>query len=138
MEWNIVNLRKFAIPTTIDVFAIFLTENDAQNFITDFKSFCPSIQFKAVTIGREGIMLDLDISLNPTIFRNQVYYKITTKIYQKERNIYQYIPTPSEHGPSLFDNFVLQVVIRYRIACSNDEDYADISTSFASRLEARD
>ena len=47
------------------------------------------------------------------------------------------IPTLSEHSPSLFDNFVLQEIIRYRIACSNDEDYADISTSFASRLEAR-
>jgi hypothetical protein len=31
-----------------DVFAIFLTEDDAQNF----NSFCPSIQFEAVTIGR--------------------------------------------------------------------------------------
>ena len=120
-----------------DVFAIFVTEDDAKNFIKDFNSFCPSIQFEAVTIGREGIMLDLDIKLSSTIFRNQVYDKITTKIYQKERNIYQYIPTLSEHRPSLFDNFVLQELIRYRIACSTDEDYADISTSFASRLEAR-
>jgi hypothetical protein len=55
----------------------------------------------------------------------------------KERSIYQYIPTLSEHRPSLFSNFVLQKLTRYRLACSTDEDYADISTSFATRLEAR-
>jgi hypothetical protein len=120
-----------------DVFAIFLTKEDANTFVADFNSFCSSIKFEALTIGRTGIMLDLELSLSHTIFRNYPYDKITSKIYQKERNIYQYIPTLSEHRPSLFSNFVLQELTRYRLACSTDEDYADISNSFATRLEAR-
>ncbi len=82
-------------------------------------------------------MLDLELSLTPTTFRNVPYDRINTKIYQKERNAYQYIPTLSEHRPSLFANIVLQELIRYRMACSNDEDFNDIVSSFSSRLQAR-
>jgi hypothetical protein len=82
-------------------------------------------------------MLDLELSLSHTIFRDYPYDKITSKIYQEERSIYQYISTLSELRPSLFPNFVLQELTRYRLPCSTDEDYADISNSFATRLEAR-
>lgn len=120
-----------------DVFAIFVSDTDARLFIDEFNSFCPSIQFEAVTIDRTGIMLDLEISLTPHMLRGILYDKINTKIYQKERNAYQYIPTLSEHRPSLFANIVLQELVRYRIACTNDDDFNDIVASFSLRLAAR-
>jgi hypothetical protein len=116
-----------------DVFAIFASIPLGQSFIDSFNAFCPSITFEAVTLDRTGIMLDLEISLVAT----PTHDKITHKIYQKERNIYQYIPTLSEHKSSLFENFVTQELTRYKLACTSHIDYGTITTAFATRLAAR-
>jgi hypothetical protein len=67
-----------------DVSAIFLATDDATTFVADFNSFCSSMKFEALTIGRTGILLDLELILSHIIFRNYPYDKITSKIYQKE------------------------------------------------------
>ena len=63
-----------------DVFAIFHSSftDDARNFITDFDSFCPSIQSEAVTIGREfsSIIMSILVSLQQDVFicrRRQIH-----------------------------------------------------------------
>jgi hypothetical protein len=118
-----------------DVFGIFHSPSLAQSFVTDFNSQVHSIKFDAITIGPSGIMLDLDFSLqsnplSPTL-------SVSHKIYQKERNIYQYIPTMSEHPPHLFKNFVFQELNRYRLACTTDDDFHEIASLFHTRLLAR-
>ena len=62
-------------------------------------------------------MLDLELTLE-YIERNNKDM-ITHKIYQKPLNIYQYIPTQSEHPTSLYDNFVLQELKRYKFWVMN-------------------
>lgn len=118
-----------------DVFSIFHTPILAQAFITDFNSIIPSIKFEAVTIGSTGVMLDLELSLVPNTNLSSLY--ISHTIYQKERNIYQYIPILSEHSPHIFKNFVFQEMQRYRLACTSDLDFDKICISFSQRLRAR-
>jgi Reverse transcriptase (RNA-dependent DNA polymerase) len=116
-----------------DIYSIFDNPEDAKQFVTTFNAFCPTIKLDAVTCGRKGVMLDLEMTLVNSL--NSAY--VTHKLYQKERNIYQYIPPISEHRTTLFNNFVLQELIRYRLACTHTSDYDIISAQFATRLKAR-
>lgn len=118
-----------------DVFAIFDSQETALAYVNRFNEFCPSIKFEAVTTQRTGIMLDLELTLEYNARNDKDM--ITHKIYQKPLNIYQYIPTQSEHPASLYDNFVLQELKRYKLACTNPLDYTTICNSFAARLIAR-
>lgn len=125
----------FFIRYIDDVFAVFESKVAALQFVQKFNEFCPSIKFEAVTTERTGIMLDLELSLNYDA--NSDSDIITHKIYQKPMNIYQYIPTQSEHSTSIYHNFVLQELKRYNLACTNTSDYNAICKSFAVRLLAR-
>ena len=118
-----------------DVFSIFHSREQAQLFITEFNSIIPSIKFEAVTIADSGVMLDNELTLIPS--QDLSHLVISHTIYQKERNIYQYIPIMSEHSPHIFKNFVYQELQRYRLACTNDTDYNKICSSFLQRLTAR-
>ena len=80
-------------------------------------------------------MLDLELTLTPDL--TLLTLGITHTIYLKERNIYQYIPNMSEHSPHIFKNFVLQELQRYRLACTSDQEYDKICSSFSQRLQAR-
>ena len=70
-----------------DVFAT-LTLPQTLFFVTYFKSIIPLIKFEAVTIRQSGIMLDLDLFLHFNPLSSTM--SVSHKIYQKERNIYQY------------------------------------------------
>lgn len=121
-----------------DIFAVFDNSDNAQKFITDFNQVFPTIKLEATTIQRSGIMLDLNITLIPsTDNNNNPCDKIQTCLYQKPRNIYQYIPTISEHAPHIFSSFVLQEICRIRISCTTDKDFQHLNALFASRLHAR-
>jgi hypothetical protein len=119
-----------------DIYAVFCNAERAQAYVNSFNDFCPSINLEAVTIGRTGIILDLEVSLKEHPLPSP-HDLIHHKIYQKPRNIYQYIPTTSEHKPSLFKSFVLQELNRYSLACTDTSDLADIIASFNARLLAR-
>lgn len=118
-----------------DIFAIFPSKIIAKCFIHTFNSIVPSIKLEAVTIGRSGIMLDLIIELmhNPHIMSDT----ITHKLFQKPANIYQYIPTLSNHKPNIFSNFIKQEVNRFNINCTNTDDYNECKILFSQRLLAR-
>lgn len=121
-----------------DIFAIFDTTESANNFITDFNNIFPTIKLEATTVQRSGIMLDLSIQLLPSITADNLPCdKIQICLYQKPRNIYQYIPTISEHAPHIFKAFVLQEICRIRISCTSDTDFDKLNNLFANRLKAR-
>ena len=119
-----------------DVFAIFPDSETAHLYVTKFNSFDPSIKFEAITVSDSGIMLDLELLLipHPTLHDSLI---IKHKTYQKPINIYQYIPTISNHNPSIFSKFVLQEIKRYRLSCTDDIDYTQIATDFRIRLCSR-
>lgn len=119
-----------------DVFAIFQDAETAHLYVTKFNALVPSIKFEAITVSDSGIMLDLEFNLIPhPVLRNSM--KIKHKIYQKPINIYQYIPTISQHNQSIFHNFVLQELKRYRLSCTDDVDYTNIAIDFKIRLCSR-
>jgi hypothetical protein len=118
-----------------DVFSVFPSPTLAHGYVTEFNSFCPSIKFDAITVGASGIMLDLEFTLTPQV--DPPLATVSHRLYQKPRNVYQYIPPSSEHKPSLFKNIVLQELKRYSLASSLHSDYTSISSSFRERLLAR-
>ena len=119
-----------------DIYAIFSNAETAQLYVESFNAYCPSIKLEAVTIGRTGTILDLEVKLTQHLHPTP-HDIINHKIFQKPRNIYQYIPTTSEHKPTLFKNFVLQELKRYSLACTDITDMHTITTSFGTRLQAR-
>ena len=118
-----------------DIFAIYDDKIKAKLFINAFNNVIDSITLEAVTIGRSGIMLDLTLQLEHNIDNEHDY--ITHKLYQKPANIYQYIPYMSNHKSSIFKNFILQELCRFRLNCTNDEDYITAQKTFIINLLAR-
>jgi hypothetical protein len=118
-----------------DVFSIFPSPTLAHGYVTEFNSFCPSIKFDAITVDTSGVMLDLEFTLTPQL--DPPLATVSHRLFQKPRNVYQYIPPSSEHKPSLFKNIVLQELKRYSLASSLHSDYTSISSSFRERLLAR-
>ena len=120
-----------------DVYSIFDNTITANNYIMDFNSIVPSITFEAVTIGRTGIILDLVCTLETTLDIDLTFDSVVLTLYQKPHNIYQYIPTLSQHKPAIFKNFILQELKRYQISCTNNVDFLNIVQQFKERLIKR-
>ena len=120
-----------------DVYSIFDNAITANNYIMDFNSIVPSITFEAVTIGRTGIILDLVCTLETTLDIDLTFDSVVLTLYQKPHNIYQYIPTLSQHKPAIFKNFILQELKRYQISCTNNVDFLNIVQQFKERLIKR-
>jgi hypothetical protein len=111
-----------------DIFAI-MTHEVATRFITVFNKFCPSVQLEAVTIGKSGIFLDLDIALEDD--------SIVFKVFQKPGNIFQYIPPLSHHPRAVFKSWIREEIFRYRLRSSRDKDFFEICAAFIDRLHSR-
>lgn len=116
-----------------DIFSVFNTTEEAQEFLRIFNSYCPTIKLESVTINQTGIFLDLELKL----IKNNNTNIITHKIYQKPINKYQYIPVISNHNPTIFKNFVLQELKRYQLACTDQNDFDYIAKQFENRLKLR-
>ena len=112
-----------------DLFVICQTKDVAINIISTFNSKCDSIQLDETTIDREGIFLDLHISLTSN--------KIITKVYQKTMNKYLYIPGTSEHPKHMIKNMIRQEIKRYRLYCSDNLDFFKVKNEFKKRLLVR-
>lgn len=110
-----------------DVFAIFDCQHSACLFISHFHSFSPSIQFDAITFGRSGIFLDMNISISPS-------GSIVTELFQKEMNKYLYLPPFSSHNISCMKSVIRQELVRYRLLCSEDKTFLEIVSLFFQRL----
>ena len=118
-----------------DIFAIFHSKIIAKCFVHTFNNIVPSIKLEAITIGRKGIMLDLEIEL--TYNANTNLDIIQHTLFQKPANIYQYIPLLSNHRPTIFLNFIKQEINRFNINCTNINDFNICKTLFLHRLLAR-
>ena len=118
-----------------DIFAIYPSKIQAKCFIHTFNNIIPSIKLEAITIGKHGIMLDLEIELIQNI--NNSYDTIKHKLFQKPANIYQYIPTLSNHKSTIFLNFIKQEINRFNINCSDINDFNQCKNLFLQRLLSR-
>ena len=74
------------------------------------------------------VFLDLNITIHNS--------NIKTSTYQKEMNIYLYIPLLSSHPPSCFKGLIHGELQRY-FTQNNKDDFIDITTKFIKRLLER-
>ena len=112
-----------------DLFAICIDMSTAQAFIDGFNRTHPTIKLEAVSIGPNGIFLDLTFTIEDSI--------LTHRLYQKPSNKYSYIPPSSSHKPSIFRSFIREELRRYLLACSKHEDFIALSELFQQRLLKR-
>ena len=117
-----------------DIFAIHHNNNNATILHNIFNSIEPSIQLKITHQGNHVEFMDLQISLLTT---NMDTIQLSTSIYQKPANNYQYIPPSSNHSTSVLKNTIIQEFKRYRLKCSNDIDYNNYKNLYIKRLIAR-
>ena len=110
-----------------DLFIIFASGDLANNFLADFQRQVSSIQLDDITIGRKGIFLDLEITI-------QTDGTLDSQTYQKAINKYLYIPPLTSHDRHVIDNFIGQELKRYRLQTKNDGVYYKLKELFRQRL----
>ena len=115
----------------IDDITIIATEHTIRQFITSFNNVCPSIQLDEYTVGLEGNFLDLHINVND---KNT----ISTKLYSKEINNYQYITPSSHHSRHVLSNFMINEFHRHWDLNSTSIYYIKSIQKFVTNLLARD
>jgi hypothetical protein len=115
-----------------DIFAIFTSEEEALQFVNTFNEMRPGqIELITTHIGKSVTFMDLDIMISDET--NKIY----TKIYQKPKNAYLYLPPSSFHQKHIFQNTITAELRRYKLKCSLDEDYCNIKNEFYIRLLTR-
>jgi len=97
------------------------------NFKKDLNSW-GSLQWKVEELSIQTVFLDLEISLQGNT--------VTTRTYQKDMNLYLYIPPMSAHPPSCFKGLMTGEVQRYWLQ-NSPEDFQRILIKFIERLMAR-
>jgi hypothetical protein len=112
-----------------DLFVIVDNKIQGQSIISLFDSQCETIKLDAITIAKEGVFLDLKLSL----FNG----KIKVGLYQKTINKYLYIPPFSDHSPSMLYNIITQEIKRYRLHCEDDDEFDAVCNLFMERLMQR-
>ncbi len=113
-----------------DLFIVFSSVEVGEHFITSFNSTNSSIQLDAVNIGKDGIFLDMEFALSA-----QGY--ISVKSYQKPTNKYLYLPPTSAHRVHIYENFIRNELIRYRLLNSSIIDFLRMAETFKERLKRR-
>jgi hypothetical protein len=117
-----------------DIFGIFPDRLTAQQYIDAFTSKVSSIKCSATTISdTKGVFLDLEIYKGSRITEN----KFNHKVFQKPQNKYLYLPPNSFHPKAVFTAYISAELVRYRLYCTDDEDFSNMKQLFFERLIAR-
>lgn len=116
-----------------DLFVLFTNNTDPDMFFQAYQD--DNIKLDAISYGKEGVFLDLSFFLSEPVNDNRVllYYKL----YQKPNNLFQYLPSLSNHKPSIFINIIRNEIKRYMKNCSRLEDYNEAKDAFLTRLLVR-
>jgi len=88
------------------------------------------LEWDVSDLKRSVNFLDLTITITPEGY-------VQTKTYQKEMNLYLYIPPSSAHPPGAFKGLVFGNLQTYWLQNSKKEDFIAIARSFAQHLIAR-
>jgi len=115
-----------------DIVGIWLPDNDNdsaiwENFKKDLNDW-GSLKWKIENPSKKTVFLDLEINIQGNT--------VTTKTYQKDMNLYLYIPPLSAHPPSCFKGLITGEVRRYWLQ-NNLEDFQQLLSKFIERLIAR-
>lgn len=116
-----------------DIFIIVHAATQATKFIEHYTSASKNITLTS-DIGYSINFLDLTIFKGPRFTSSQL---LDIKIYQKPNNAYMYIHTSSFHKEAVHINLYKSELLRYRLSCTQDDDFENIKQLFFLRLTAR-
>lgn len=85
-----------------DLFVVVKDQQQAHDIVATFNSQCNNIKLDAITIGNEGVFLDLKLRVKDN--------RIVTSLYQKPTNKYLYIPPFSDHSKTLLKNIIINEI----------------------------
>ncbi len=132
LEQDVIALNPYSYNRFLDdIFAIPISEQQALDMVNIFNSKCPSIQLEAVTIGNSGIFLDLTAEIVMTGTGEQI---LRTGVYQKPTNKHLYIKPTSNHEHRIFKNFVTAEFKRFKLHCSDYDEYLSTARKFSGHL----
>lgn len=117
-----------------DIGSVFTDKASALIFVNAYQAIRPNSIVITYELSMDrGVFLDLEFYKG----YNMIYGKLDTKVYQKPKNQYLYIPPFSFHHPAVFKSTVVSELKRYRILSSNDIDFQIIKTLYYDRLRCR-
>jgi hypothetical protein len=117
-----------------DIFSIFPDTFSATLFRDTFAKHDPSITITHTLSHQTAIHMDLEFYKGSRFHATGL---VDVRLFQKEQNRYLYLPPFSFHAPSVFRGFISSEIKRYRLACSNDEEFSHLLHLFYQRLQAR-
>jgi hypothetical protein len=107
---------------------------DVEYFMSVFNSYISSIKVTPAKVGNEVDFLDLHI------FKGWDFYKtgkLSMKTFQKEGNIYDYIPPTSNHPDHVFDNLITSELYRYMKNSTEKRFFLKSAALFFKRLRRK-
>jgi len=116
----------------IDPNSSFSKINDSNNIFEEFKKDLNKfglLRWTVEELSNEIVYLDLIIKIDKGRF--------TFKTYQKDLNLYLYIPPHSAHPPGVQKSLVFGCLLKYWKQNSNPDDFVQITKLFFHRLQAR-
>lgn len=114
-----------------DIVGVFHSGEAASQFINVFNSISPSINLTFIVDEFSVHFLDITLYKGPRFSSDMI---LDIKLYQKEINKYVYLPPNSFHSKSTFRGIILSELRRYRINCSDDNEFELVKAQFLSRL----
>ena len=118
-----------------DIFYVAHTKEDAEKFFHQFNNVLATIRCGSITIdNHSGIFLDIDIYKGS---RFQSHNILDFRTYQKSQNRYLYLAPNSFHRRDIFKSTIVSELNRYRLTCSDDNDFIRMRNLFYQRLVAR-
>ena len=143
LELDVIEICKqdssFKYPILIkrfidDIISIFYDKYSALLFITKYNLIRPNtIKLTHQLSEHSGIFLDIEIFKGERMLEGKMDYKI----HQKPMNQYLYIPPFSYHNKTMFKAFIQSEINRYKVKCSDKNDYYNVKSLFFNRLIAR-
>ena len=116
----------------IDPNSSFSEINDSNNIFEEFKKDLNKfglLRWTVEELSNEIVYLDLIIKIDKGRF--------TFKTYQKDLNLYLYIPPHSAHPPGVQKSLVFGCLLKYWKQNSNTDDFVQITKLFFKRLQDR-
>lgn len=118
-----------------DIFYVAQSVNDAELFFQKFNNVLPTIRCGSITIDQHsGIFLDVEIYKGPRFTSRNI---LDFRTYQKAQNRYLYLAPNSYHRRDIYKSTIVSELNRYRLTCSEDNDFYRMRSLFYQRLVAR-
>jgi hypothetical protein len=116
-----------------DIIAIFPTMQSKTRFYELYNSQTPTIRV-AIKQGDSVDFLDITIHKGDNFNNTHI---LDTKLFQKPLNNYLYLPPHSFHTRHIFNSFITAEIHRYRLNCSNYNEFILATNNLFLRLLAR-